>query len=156
MLREDPNDANLSAETCAEAVGLSASRLCHLFREETGIAFRSCKMWRRARRFLDQAKGDAGLTDVALGLGYPDSSHFSHSIRRTFCMQLGAIRAGSRNMVVWPGADYRRLPRRLCRENASTPPVVLCNTPRRWHNGCVDPLCVKLIFASKIRCFLAL
>lgn len=107
MLREEPRDANLSADTCAEAVGLSASRLCHLFRQETGIPFRSCKMWRRARRFLDQATGGASLTEVALGLGYPDSSHFCHSIRRTFGMQPGAIRAGSRNMLIWPGADYR-------------------------------------------------
>jgi AraC-like DNA-binding protein len=107
QLSEEPNDATLSAEACAASVGLSASRLCHLFRAETGVSFRSCKMWRRARRFLDQARGDSSLTDVALGLGYPDSSHFSHSIRRTFGMQPGAMRAGARNMTIRPGADYR-------------------------------------------------
>lgn len=106
LLREEPNEARLSAETCAAAVGLSASRLLHLFRQETGIAFRSCRMWKRARRFLDQANGEASLTDVALGLGYPDSSHFSHSIRRTFGMQPGAIRAGARGMLICPGANY--------------------------------------------------
>lgn len=105
-LREEPNDAALSAEACADSVGLSVSRLCHLFRENTGVPFRSCRMWKRARRFLDQATGDASLTDVALGLGYPDSSHFSHSIRRTFGMQPGAIRAGARDLIVWPGAGY--------------------------------------------------
>ena len=107
LLCEEPNDATLSAESCAASVGLSASRLCHLFRAETGVSFRSCKMWRRARRFLAQASGDCSLTDVALGLGYPDSSHFSHSIRRTFGMQPGAMRAGARNMTIRPGADYR-------------------------------------------------
>lgn len=106
MLREAPTDSLLSAETCADAVRLSTSRLLHLFRRETGVSFRQCRMWKRARRFLDQATGDASLTDVALGLGYPDSSHFSHSIRRTFGLQPGVIRAGARGLSIWPGADY--------------------------------------------------
>lgn len=106
MLGETAAETMLSAETCAEAVSLSTSRLLHLFRQETGISFRHCRMWKRARRFLDQTAGNASLTDVALGLGYPDSSHFSHSIRRTFGMQPGVMRAGARDLNIWPGANY--------------------------------------------------
>lgn len=96
-LRTDPG---LTAAACAAGAGLSASRLLHLFRQETGVTFRAFRMWKRARRFLDQAAGPASLTAVALGLGYPDSSHFSHSIRRTFGMGPSVLRAGTRGMQV--------------------------------------------------------
>jgi AraC-like DNA-binding protein len=96
-LRADPA---LTAAACAQDAGLSASRLLHLFRTETGVPFRAFRMWKRARRFLDQAAGSASLTTLALGLGYPDSSHFSHSIRRTFGMRPSVLRAGTRGMQV--------------------------------------------------------
>ena len=41
-------------------------------------------MWKRARRFMDHANRDHSVTEVALDLGYPDSTHFSHSIRACF------------------------------------------------------------------------
>ncbi|MCA3451239.1 MAG: helix-turn-helix transcriptional regulator [Rhodobacter sp.] len=96
-LRTDPT---LTAAGCALGAGLSASRLLRLFRHETGVTFRAFRMWTRARRFLDQAAGPASLTAVALGLGYPDSSHFSNSIRRIFGMGPSVLRAGTRGMQV--------------------------------------------------------
>jgi AraC-like DNA-binding protein len=41
-------------------------------------------MWKRARRFMDHANRDHSVTEVALDLGYPHSTHFSHSIRACF------------------------------------------------------------------------
>ena len=44
------------------------------------------------------------LTDVALGAGYPDSTHFSHSIRQVYGLKPKDIFAGSRKLrVIGPG-----------------------------------------------------
>jgi AraC-like DNA-binding protein len=99
-------DPTLSADDCGRAVDLSASRFLHLFKQETGIPFRAFRMWKRARRFLDQATSEASLTEIAMSLGYPDSSHFSHSIRRTFGMGPSLLRAGAKGLRVRLGQGY--------------------------------------------------
>jgi AraC-like DNA-binding protein len=99
-------DQAISADVCAARIGVSTSRFLHLFKENTDIAFRSARMWKRARRFMDHAHRDDSLTDVALDLGYPDSSHFSHSIRACFGLQPRSIRQGSRGMKVFVGENY--------------------------------------------------
>lgn len=96
----------LSADACARVTDLSTSRLLHLFKQQTDIPFRAFRMWRRARRFMDQATGQASLTNVAMSLGYPDSSHFSHSIRRTFGMGPSLLRAGAKGLQVRLGDGY--------------------------------------------------
>ncbi len=106
-------DNALSADDLAAQAGLSTSRFLHLFKENTGIAFRSLRMWKRARRFLDHANGSDSLTEVALELGYPDSSHFSHSIRRTYGLKPRSIRTGSRNLKIYAGAGYTLGPDRV-------------------------------------------
>ncbi len=88
------------AADLALGVGLSASRFLHLFKEQTGVSFRNYRTWRRARTFLLHANLSNSLTDVALQLGYPDSSHFSHSIRKTFGLKPRSIRIGSQNLDV--------------------------------------------------------
>lgn len=88
------------AASIAESVGLSSSRFLHLFKEQTGIAFRNFRMWRRARIFLHYANHSCSLTDVAMSLGYPDSSHFSHSIRKTYGLQPRSIRYGSQDLRI--------------------------------------------------------
>ena len=103
---DDQLDQALSADACAAKVGLSTSRFLHLFKENAGIPFRSLRSWKRARRFLVHASHDTSLTDVALDLGYPDSSHFSHSIRATFGLKPRTIRDGARGIQVCFGEDY--------------------------------------------------
>ena len=105
LLDELPETA-IPAQACAGEVGLSTSRFLHLFKDEAGSSFRTQRMWKRARRFMDHANGEDSLTDVALGLGYPDSSHFSHTIRAAFGLKPRSIRAGSRGMRVCLGEDY--------------------------------------------------
>jgi len=99
-------DQTISADSCASRIGVSTSRFLHLFKENTDISFRSARMWKRARRFMDHANRDDSLTEVALDLGYPDSSHFSHSIRACFGLQPRSIRRGSRGMKVFVGENY--------------------------------------------------
>lgn len=105
----DLNDIGLCARDCAEEVRLSTSRFLHLFKESTGVPFRRFRMWKRARNFLAHANLDSSLTNVALDLGYPDSSHFSHSIRKTYGLKPRSIRDGSRNLRVLAGCDYASL-----------------------------------------------
>ena len=106
MLMDDLRDNAISANACAAEIGLSTSRFLHLFKDNTNIPFRSQRMWKRARRFLDHANREESLTDVALDLGYPDSSHFSHSIRASYGLQPRSIRKGSRGMQICVGENY--------------------------------------------------
>ncbi|OUL99208.1 AraC family transcriptional regulator [Variovorax sp. JS1663] len=88
------------AQDCAAAVGLSFSRFLHLFKEETGVTFRAFRAWKRARRLLYHVRQGASLTDIALDTGYPDSTHFSHSIRQIYGLRPSDILAGSRRLAV--------------------------------------------------------
>jgi AraC-like DNA-binding protein len=90
-----------TAESCAAAVGLSTSRFLHLFKEETDIAFRSFRAWKRARHLLNYANQDLNLAHLAQDIGYPDSTHFSHSIRRFYGLKPRAIFSGSRDLAIY-------------------------------------------------------
>jgi len=69
---------------CAGEFSISSSRFRRLFVGDTGIPFRRYRMWRRARAYLEQIHAQSSLTETAFDLGYPDSTHFSRSIRSTY------------------------------------------------------------------------
>jgi AraC-like DNA-binding protein len=106
MFQGDLSESNLAAQECAEAIHLSTSRFLHLFKESTGISFRSFRTWKRARQFLAYANHNSSLTTVALDLGYPDSSHFSHSIRKIYGLKPRSIRDGSKDLKVFAGSGH--------------------------------------------------
>ena len=87
------------AEACSQLAGLSFSRFLHLFKSEVGITFRCFRAWKRARSFLAFVKVP-NLTDVALKIGYADSTHFSHSIRNVYGLKPKDICAGSRRLAI--------------------------------------------------------
>ena len=103
----------VTAASCAAEAGLSASRFLHLFKEETGISFRSFRAWKRARHLLHFANQDINLAHLAQDIGYPDSTHFSHSIRRFYGLKPRAIFSGSRDLAIYShrrvGADHSGL-----------------------------------------------
>lgn len=90
----------LTAEACAASVGLSFSRFLHLFRGQAGVPFRVFRAWKRARSLLRYVHQGSSLTDIALDAGYPDSTHFSHSIRQVYGLTPSDIVAGSRRLAV--------------------------------------------------------
>ena len=92
--------ASFSAEQCAAEVQLSFSRFLHLFKQETGVTFRAFRAWKRARSLLSHVRQAASLTDIALDAGYPDSAHFSHSIRQVYGLTPSDIVAGSRRLAL--------------------------------------------------------
>ena len=99
-IKADPS-APSGAETCAEQVHLSFSRFLHLFKQEVGMPFRSFRSWKRARSLLHHVNRDANLAHVALDTGYPDSTHFSHSIRQVYGLKPRDIFAGSRRLAIY-------------------------------------------------------
>jgi AraC-like DNA-binding protein len=95
----------VTAASCAAEAGLSSSRFLHLFKQETGISFRSFRAWKRARHLLNFANQDVNLAHLAQDIGYPDSTHFSHSIRRFYGLKPRAIFSGSRDLAIYRSHD---------------------------------------------------
>ena len=110
----DPGGSTSAAEYAARA-GLSTSPFVHLFREQVGVPIRTLRMWKRARSLLRYVSQSVNMAEIAQLAGYPDSSHFSHSIRAVFGMSPKDMFEGSR------GIDLHSKP-------ARTTPV---KTPRR-------------------------
>lgn len=99
-IRTDPS-GQAQAQDCAAQVHLSFSRFLHLFKSEVGTSFRTFRTWKRARSLLHYVVDqNSTLTDVALEAGYPDSTHFSHSIRQVYGLKPKDIFAGSRKLRV--------------------------------------------------------
>jgi AraC-like DNA-binding protein len=97
----DFSGSKLTAADCAASVHLSPSRFLHLFKEQTGISFRAFRAWKRARHLLHFVNEDINLAHLAQDIGYPDSTHFSHSIRRFYGLQPRAIFSGSRDLAIY-------------------------------------------------------
>lgn len=96
-IKANPSAA-ATAEECARQVNLSFSRFLHLFKADVGVPFRSFRTWRRARSLLHYVGRNYNLAQVALDIGYPDSTHFSHSIRQIYGHKPRDIFAGSRKL----------------------------------------------------------
>src|SRR5690606_22278525 len=99
QISEDPSMPAMAGD-CAASVKLSFSRFLHLFKEQTGAPFRSLRTWKRARSLLHYVHRSSNLTEVALETGYPDATHFSHSIRQVYGLKPKDIFAGSRRLVL--------------------------------------------------------
>lgn len=98
-IKEDPGGQDC-ADFYARSTGLSTSRFIHLFNSDIGITFRRFRAWKRARSFMLYVNTEPNLTQLALDIGYPDSSHFSRSIRRFYGLTPKDICAGSRRLAV--------------------------------------------------------
>lgn len=78
--REEP----LAAATLGAAVGLSASRLQHLFTRDVGVPYRRYRAWDRMRRAIGAITAGASFTAAAHEAGFSDQPHFAHDFRKTF------------------------------------------------------------------------
>lgn len=99
-IRQHPSAPGI-AEECAAIAHLSRSRFLHLFKEEVGAPFRNYRTWKRARNLLQYVTQDINLANVALDTGYPDSTHFSHSIRQVYGLMPREMFAGSRRLALF-------------------------------------------------------
>lgn len=78
-----PSEVRMDA--LAADVGLSHSRLSHLFSEVVGGSPVRYRKWRRLRRAAQQLGVGATITDAALEAGFSDAAHLT----RTFVEMLG-------------------------------------------------------------------
>lgn len=68
----------------AQYIGLSNSRLNHLFKQSVGVPFRHYKLWSKLSLFMHDYHSTANLTQSALNTGFSDASHLSNSYRKIF------------------------------------------------------------------------
>ncbi|MBO2453341.1 helix-turn-helix transcriptional regulator [Actinomadura barringtoniae] len=80
----DRLDGPIRLPDLAQAVGLSESRLAHLFRDEVGLPVRPYVQWLRLHRAADLLTEGASVTDAAHGAGFADGAHFSRICKRMF------------------------------------------------------------------------
>jgi len=78
----------------ARRVGLSESRLMHLFREQVGVPLRPYVRWLRLRQAADEVRRGANLTEAAHAAGFTDSSHLSNVFHETFGLTPSEIARG--------------------------------------------------------------
>lgn len=99
-IKEDPA-STIAGEACADAVHLSLSRFLHRFKQEVGVSFRDFRTWRRARNLMHFVRQNHNMAYLALDMGYPDSTHFSHSVRKIYGLRPRDIFAGSRHLHLY-------------------------------------------------------
>jgi AraC-like DNA-binding protein len=81
---EDTIDGTPRLPDAARHIGLSPTRLTHLFTREVGIPFRRFVLWTRVKRAVDETRAGADLTRAAVAAGFSDSAHLSRTFRTMF------------------------------------------------------------------------
>jgi len=97
---KDDDALDRSAQELADQAQLSFHRFLHLFKDEVGVPLRTFRSWKRARSWLKYVTEDANLTAIAHRIGYPDSAHFSRSVRQVFGLQPKDVIAGCRRLAL--------------------------------------------------------
>jgi AraC-like DNA-binding protein len=83
LLQDGTFEGVVSLDALAEAVGLSPSRLMHVFTESVGIPLRPYLSWLRLQRAATAIISGASLTEAAHAAGFADAAHMSRSFKRT-------------------------------------------------------------------------
>ena len=83
LIRNEP-DRNHSQIELADALGLSPSRVLHLFSEQIGVPYRRYRMWKRLWLSTERLHASDSMTNAALESGFADATHYSHAFRDTF------------------------------------------------------------------------
>lgn len=92
LLRDEPQS---ELPALAERVGLSLTRLTHLFTSTLGVSPRQYRTWGALRRALRAMAEGKSLTDAAHAAGFSDSAHLSRSFVAMLGVVPGAIARGS-------------------------------------------------------------
>lgn len=68
----------------AAAIGVSPTRLTHVFTKEVGVPFRRFVLWTRIKRAVTEVRSGVDLTRAAIAAGFTDAAHFSRTFRAMF------------------------------------------------------------------------
>lgn len=93
-------EESLARDHAAITAQLSASRFNHLFRLETGVSFRSYRIWSQVRAAMTGLTPGGSLTHAALHGAFSDSSHFSNIFRKTFGMTPSTVLKPLKDIVL--------------------------------------------------------
>jgi AraC-like DNA-binding protein len=85
----------VSLSDAVASIGLSPSRLRHLFAEQTGLPFKTYVLWLRIGKAVEAYAQGKTLTAAAHEAGFADSAHFSRTFRRAFGLPAAALRVNS-------------------------------------------------------------
>ncbi len=103
LLHSSGVDDATSLEALARAVGLSPSRLMHVFTESVGIPLRPYLSWLRVQRAAVAIVNGSPLGEAAHRAGFADASHMT----RTFRRMIGAAPSVLRPMSCTPQLSSR-------------------------------------------------
>jgi AraC-like DNA-binding protein len=102
-LIKDSVTENRPVEAFAQHVNLSVPRLAELFREQLGIPIRRYRQWHRLYVTAVGVARGSSLTDAAIGAGFTDSSHFSHTFRTMLGLKPSLIFSSSGAVRIFIG-----------------------------------------------------
>lgn len=88
----DNLEGAVSLSEAVADIGLSPSRLRHLFVEQVGLPFKTWLLWIRIEKAVEAYAAGSSLTEAAHDAGFADSAHFSRTFRRTFGLPAAALR----------------------------------------------------------------
>jgi AraC-like DNA-binding protein len=71
-------------DALAARVGVSGTRLTHLFSAQVGLPLRKYVLWWRLKRAAEATIGGASLTEAAYAAGFADGAHLSRTFRAMF------------------------------------------------------------------------
>ncbi|MFP5327988.1 MAG: helix-turn-helix domain-containing protein, partial [Acidimicrobiia bacterium] len=89
----DPDDGR-SIEELAAHVGVSPSRLSHLFTASVGTPMRSYRRWQRLLLAAEAIAGGARLTEAAHAAGFADGPHLARTFRDHFGLSVTELTSG--------------------------------------------------------------
>ncbi|MBK6705703.1 MAG: helix-turn-helix transcriptional regulator [Caulobacteraceae bacterium] len=88
----DQLDGRVSLDDAIAIAGISASRLRHLFVEQTGLPFKTYLLWLRLTRAVERIAAGVSITEAAHDAGFSDSAHLSRTFRRMFGVAPAALK----------------------------------------------------------------
>jgi AraC-like DNA-binding protein len=95
-----PVGAGSRTTAIAKDVGLSPSRLRHLFGDQVGVPIRRYRAWKRLRNAIQIALQEPNLLKLAMAAGYADASHMCHSMKLFFGEQPSNVCGQWRRKIV--------------------------------------------------------
>ncbi len=90
----------------AAKVGVSPTRLTHVFTREVGIPFRRFVLWARIKRAVSVFQQGDDLTGSAVSAGFNDAAHFSRTFRSMFGLSPSMVLPVAEVIgTIWPGSE---------------------------------------------------
>jgi AraC-like DNA-binding protein len=86
-------DVNRSLDELARSVGVSYTRMSHLFTQSLGISMRNYQLWLKIHNALNMLYAGATLTEIARTTGFADLAHLSRVSRQALGAPLTYFRS---------------------------------------------------------------